>query len=336
VSPSPSVSVLLPVRDGEPTLGSALRSVARQRAVDFECVVVLDGCRDESGRIADEIAREDSRFRIVAAPRVGLVAALQTGLAHCRGALVARMDADDVMHRDRLAWQARALGAHPDWDGVGCHVRLFPRSALTDGMRAYEAWLRSIDGPEAVRREAFVECPIPHPTLMLRRPVLAEAGYRDEGWPEDYDLVLRLLGEGRTLGMVPRRLLAWREGPSRLSRLHPAYAIARFVACKAAFLAEGPLAKEPGYVLWGYGRTGRTLRAALALHGKRPSRIVELHPGRLGQRIHEAEVVPPSWLSARTSLPLVVSVAGAGPRAEIRGVLAGYGYLEGRDFWCAA
>jgi glycosyltransferase involved in cell wall biosynthesis len=336
VSATPQVSVLLPVRDGDATLAAALRSVARQRGVGFECVVVLDGCSDGSARIAGEMARKDPRFRVVDVAPAGLVAALQMGLIHCRGALIARMDADDVMHRDRLACQARALDVHRDWDGVGCHVRLFPRSALTDGMRAYEAWLRTIDGPEAVRREAFVECPIPHPTLMLRHPVLAETGYRDEGWPEDYDLVLRLLGQGRTLGMVPRRLLAWREGPDRLSRLHPTYAIARFVACKAAFLAAGPLAKEPGYVLWGYGRTGRTLRAALALHGKRPSRIVELHPGRLGQRIHEAEVVPPSWLHARTSLPLVVSVAGAGPRAEIRGVLSGYGYHEGRDFWCAA
>jgi len=171
---------------------------------------------------------------------------------------------------------------------------------------------------------------------VLRRAVLARAGYRDEGWPEDYDLLLRLLAEGRSLGMVPRRLLAWREGAERLSRVHPAYRIDRFVACKAAFLAAGPLAGGTDYVLWGYGRTGRTLRAALALHGKGPNRIVELHPGRLGQWIHEAEVVPPSWLRARTSLPVVVSVAGAGPRAEIRGVLSDYGYVEGRDFWCAA
>lgn len=298
--------------------------------------MVDDGSKDASAAIAERFSSADSRFRVLRCPREGLVQALTTGLARCRGNHVARMDADDIMHRDRLALQSAALDAHPGWDGVGCHVRLFPRRLVTDGMRAYERWLRSIVDADVVRREAFVECPIPHPTLMLRRAVLARAGYRDEGWPEDYDLLLRLLAEGRTLGMVPRRLLAWREGPGRLSRVHRSYGIDRFVACKAAFLAGGPLAKGDAYVLWGYGRTGRTLRAALARHGKHPTKIVELHPGRLGQRIHGAEVVSPEWLGTRIEQPLIVSVAGAGPRGEIREKLAGYRYVEGRDFWCAA
>ena len=53
---------------------------------------------------------------------------------------------------------------------------------------------------------------------MVRRTVLAAVGYRDRGWPEDYDLVLRLLAAGPEIGVVPRRLLAWRDGPGRLTR----------------------------------------------------------------------------------------------------------------------
>jgi hypothetical protein len=158
------------------------------------------------------------------------------------------------------------------------------------------------------------------------------------GWPEDYDLVLRLLGAGHSLGVVPEPLLAWRDGPGRLSRNDPAYAPAAFVACKAAFLASGFLAAHTGYALWGYGGTGRALRRALAAHGKRLARVIELHPRRLGQRIHGAPVVPPAALRApeARALPLVVSVAGAGPRAEIRAALAALDYREGRDFVCAA
>lgn len=107
MSATPQVSVLLPVRDGDATLAAALRSVARQRGVGFECVVVLDGCSDGSARIAGEMARKDPRFRVVDVAPAGLVAALQMGLIHCRGALIARMDADDVMHRDRLACEIR-------------------------------------------------------------------------------------------------------------------------------------------------------------------------------------------------------------------------------------
>jgi glycosyltransferase involved in cell wall biosynthesis len=333
---TPRLSVLLPARDAGATLAVALRSVQRQRETDFECVVVDDGSRDATRAVADGFAAADPRFRVIAGPREGLVRALNRGLAACRGELVARMDADDWMHRDRLALQAGALSGDPSLAGVGCHVRIFPRAGLTEGLRAYERWLRSIRDPERVRRDAFVECPIAHPTLVVRRATLAGLGFRDCGWPEDYDLVLRLLACGARLGVVPRRLLGWRDGPGRLSRTHPAYAQERFVACKAAFLAEGFLAHAERYVLWGYGGTGRALRRALAAHGRTPSHVVELHPGRLGQRIHGAPVVAPEALAALRGRPVVVSVAGEGPRAEIRAALAALRLEELRDFVCAA
>jgi glycosyltransferase involved in cell wall biosynthesis len=336
---APRVSVLLPVRDAEATLACALASIARQSEARFECVVVDDGSRDASRPIAERFAARDARFRVIAAPREGLVVALNRGLAAARAPLVARHDADDVMRRERLARQCAALDADDTLAGVGCHVHLFPQRAISDGLRSYGAWLNSLASAADVVRDAFVECPLAHPTLVLRRGALAAlGGYRERGWPEDYDLVLRILASGGALGVVPEKLLAWRDGPARLSRNSPAYAQAAFTACKAEFLARGFLAAQPHYSLWGYGGTGRALAKALAAHGKRLGRVVELHPRRLGQRIHGAPVVPPAALGepAARDWPLVVSVSGAGPRAEIRGALAALGWRDGRDFLCAA
>ena len=220
------------MRDAAETLPTCLESISRQSERNWECVIVDDGSSDASLDCARRFARSDDRFRVVEAERRGLVAALGTGLAECRGRHIARMDADDLMHRDRLRLQADALDANPDLAGIGSHVRLFPRSALGDGMRAYERWLASIDSPRRVREEAFVECPIAHPTLALRTEIARELGYRDRGWPEDYDLLLRLLASGRELGVVPRRLLGWRHTPNRLSQTSPVYANDRFTACK--------------------------------------------------------------------------------------------------------
>jgi hypothetical protein len=332
----PLVSVLLPVRDAEAMLGAALRSVARQTLPRFECVVVDDGSRDASLAIARAEAARDPRIRVVPGPRAGLVAALQLGLGHCRAPLVARMDADDWMHRERLAAQAAALAADASLSGVGCHVRCFPRRDVGAGLRAYEAWLASVDSPWRVRQEAFVECPLAHPTWMLRRDALAAFPYRDVGWPEDYDLLLRLLAAGRRIGVVPRRLLGWRVHTARLSRTSPVYATERFTACRAAHLATGPLAAAAPYLLWGYGGTGRALARALDAHGKRPAAIVEIHPRRLGRTIRGAPVISRHALGAPNGLPLVVSVAGAEPRALIRAELARLGWRECVDFFCAA
>jgi glycosyltransferase involved in cell wall biosynthesis len=332
----PVVSVLLPARDAERTLDAALASVARQTLARFECVVVDDGSRDATPAIARAAAARDPRFRVVAGAREGLVAALARGLAACRAPLVARMDADDWMHRERLAAQAAALAADPTLSGVGCHVRCFPRRELGPGLRAYEAWLASVDSAWRVRQDAFVECPLAHPSWMLRREALDALPYRDAGWPEDYDLLLRLLGAGRRIGVVPRRLLGWRVHGERLSRTSPIYTEERFTACKAAHLAAGFLAQGPSYLLWGYGGTGRALARALDAHGKRPAAIVEIHPRRLGRTIRGAPVISRHALGAPKGIPLVASVAGAGPRALIRAELARLGWRECVDFVCAA
>jgi glycosyltransferase involved in cell wall biosynthesis len=333
---TPRVSILLPAYDAAPTLPTCLRSIERQSETRFECVVVDDGSRDGTAEVVRTVARRDPRFELVSAPHRGLVEALKLGLAHCRAPVVARMDADDWMHRDRLAAQLAALAAQPELAAVGCHVRIFPRTREAGGRRAYEAWLAELTTARDVRRDAFVECGVAHPTWMIRREVLTRFGYRDLGWPEDYDLLLRLLASGHEVGVVPRRLLGWRDHPGRLSRVHPAYELERFTACKAAHLADGLLAGGPEYILWGYGDTGRLLSRALRAHGKQPVRIVELHPGRIGQRIHGAAVIAPEALAEAPRRPIVASVSGPEARRKIRAFLRSIGRRDGIDFVCAA
>ena len=329
------VSILLPAWNAAATLEACLRSIGRQTERAWECVAVDDGSTDATAEMLATAATHDRRFRLISRPHQGLIAALNAGLAECRARLVARMDADDVMHRERLQWQLAVLNADPSLAAVGCHVGIFPKARITPRLRDYEAWLNDLALPEDVARDAFIECPIAHPTLMMRRE-MADLGYRDVGWPEDYDLILRALAAGFRLGVVPMRLHGWRDHDGSLSRTHARYAQDRFTACKAHFLSLGFLAGGADYILWGFGRTGRALYRALAALGKHPSHIVEVDPGRLGQRIHGAAVVPPDALRSLRGRPVIVSVARAGPRGEIRAAMAAMDFVEGRDYVCAA
>lgn len=332
----PLCSILLPARDAAATLPACLSSIERQELADFECVVVDDHSRDATGDLLAAWRRRDPRLLPVANPGAGLIDALQHGLQHCRGEFVARMDADDVMHSERLARQVEALRRQPRLSGIGCRVRLFPTAAVGAGMASYARWLNGIESADDVRREAFVESPIVHPTLVLRREVAQAFGWRDAGWPEDYDLLLRLLQQDHQLAVLPRRLLAWRRGPRTLTVTDPRYGAERFFAAKAAFLASGLLRGADGYVLWGFGGTGRALRRALLRHGLSMSHLIERHPRRLGQRIHGAPVLRPEQLAELPHHRIVVSVSGADNRALIRAQLAALGRVELVDFVCAA
>jgi glycosyltransferase involved in cell wall biosynthesis len=322
----------VPVYNAAATLRDCLRSIERQTEQNFECVIVDDGSSDGSLAVARRVAAADDRFLVVAREHEGLVPTLNAGIEHCRAALVARMDADDRMSRRRLELQCHALDDDPQLAAVGCHVRLFPRRDLRAGRLSYERWLNSIDSAGQLERDAFVECPIAHPSLMIRRATLARYRYRNMQWPEDYDLVLRLLAAGERLGVVPRRLLHWRDDATRLSRTHPDYALDRFVACRASFLCETHLRDTRHYVLWGYGGTGKALRRHLDALGKEPLAIVELHPGRLGQRIAGAPVIRPEGLCAYTRAFVVVSVAGPVARQQIRAALDAMGRRELEDY----
>lgn len=334
--PRPRISVLLPAWNAESTLVACLDSLLAQAEKHWECLLVDDGSSDGTSEIVSHFEAADSRIRGVARDHRGIVESLNAGLELCRGEFVARMDADDRMHPERLALQLAALQAHPDWAAVGCQVELFPAEIVTEGRANHARWLNGISTLDEVRREAFVECPIAHPALFARRKAMQDFGYRDPGWPEDYDLVLRWLGAGLRIANVPRPLLEWRETPGRLSRTSPVYGLGRFTACKAFFLFENFLKRRPDYILWGHGATGRALRKALLQLGSRPTHIVEVHPRRQGESIHGAPVIAPGQLPAPGGTPIIASVAGGKPRGEIRAALDARGFRETVDYVCAA
>jgi GT2 family glycosyltransferase len=340
VPATPRVSVLLPVRDARPFLAACLASLEAQTLADFEIVAVDDGSRDGSAELLAATARRDPRLRLLRQPRRGLVAALNRGLEACRAPYVARLDADDLAARRRLELQAGALDADPALAVVSCRVRHFPSAAVGGGFRIYERWLNRLLSHEQIVRERFIESPLPHPSVMARRRVLeAAGGYRDRGWPEDYDLWLRLAAAGMRFRKLPRCLVGWRAHPGRLTHTDRRYAVERFLACKAHHLARGPLAgRRP--LVWGAGQTGRRLAKHLEREDAAPLAFLDIDPKKIGGQLRRQPVVAadelPRLLLELDGPPVVTAVASRGARQLIRERLATWGLVEGATFWCAA
>jgi GT2 family glycosyltransferase len=333
----PRIAVLLPARDAAATVRAAAVSILRQTERDLALVAVDDGSRDGTGEILDRLAARDRRVVVVRGRGEGIAGALNRGLSRCDAPLVARMDADDVAHPERLAVQRAALEADPSLAAAGSRVRLFPGRAVREGMARYAAWLNGLVTPELVRRDLFVEAPLVHPAATLRRATLeAAGGWRDGDFPEDYDLWLRLAAAGARLTNVPRRLLAWRESPERATRRDPRYALSRHVALKCRALAAGPLAGRTEVALWGAGETGKAFSDALLREGIRVALFVEVDRKKVGRVVRGAPVIGYEEAGRARGLPLLVAVGAPGARTLIREELARQGFLEEREFWCVA
>jgi hypothetical protein len=275
--------------------------------------------------------------RIVDPPAPGLVSALNAAAAAARAPLLARMDADDLSHPDRLEAQAARLQRDHDLAILGTRVRLFGGPTLSQGMRDYVRWQDSLVDHDAIVRDLYVESPLAHPSVMMRASLLAAmGGYRAFDGPEDYDLWLRAHAAGARFAKLPEVLLEWRDGAHRLSRTDPRYAAPRFREVKIRALEQGPLARRPPLVVWGAGPVGKGWSRALRARGHEVAAFVEVHPGRLGQRIHEAPVVPVAEAVRFPGALHLAAVGRPGAREEIRRRAAAIGLRDGHELIAVA
>lgn len=98
-----TVSIIVPVYNKERYLCSTLNTITNQSFPDFECLLIDDGSTDGSGKICDEFAESDSRFRVFHIKNGGVSHARNIGLNQARGEYVTFIDADDEIHVNYLS-----------------------------------------------------------------------------------------------------------------------------------------------------------------------------------------------------------------------------------------
>lgn len=200
---NPLVSVVIPFFNAERTLLPTVRSVLAQSYVNWELILLDDGSTDGSLALARSIA--DPRVQVVSdGHNRGLINRLNQMLELSRGELIARMDADDLMHPQRLEKQVAAMLADPSLDVLATGI------AVLDG----DYWVTGVrdTGPLDMRPASVLTIgSIVHPSVMLRRAWLQTHPYRG-GYhrAEDRELWLRALPDTH-FGKLKEPLLFYRE-----------------------------------------------------------------------------------------------------------------------------
>ncbi|MEN6640916.1 MAG: glycosyltransferase family 2 protein [Armatimonadia bacterium] len=121
MSETPLVTVAVPFYNNERTLLNTIRSVLAQSLEDWEMILADDGSPDGSLQVAQSV--QDPRIRVISDGRNLKVAARRNQITReARGKYIAVLDADDLMHPDRLKRQIELLEARPEVDVVGTQM----------------------------------------------------------------------------------------------------------------------------------------------------------------------------------------------------------------------
>ena len=193
-SPSPLVSVLMSVYNGERYLSQAITSILNQSFGEFEFIIIDDGSKDTSWEILTQAADQDTRIRLLRNDsNLGLPKSLNRGLAQVKGAYIARMDADDVSHPERLAKELILLESTPSLVLVGSSYLIIDENGQTIKKECH-----SVDDT-SIRWHMLFHNSFCHSAVMMRADVLASYGlsYNEEcRYAQDYELWSRLMDHG--------------------------------------------------------------------------------------------------------------------------------------------
>lgn len=307
----------------------------------FEIVAVDDGSTDSTLEKLQGWQAKDGRVRLLVREHEGIIPALNAGLEVCRAPYVARMDADDRAHPDRLERQVAMLEGDPGLAVCASLVEGFPEDRVREGFRIYIDWLNRLVTHEDIAREIFIESPLAHPSVAFRkRWVEKVGGYQEHGWAEDYDLWLRLYLAGATFGKVPEILVYWREHEHRLTRTDSRYSVENFIRAKAHYLCKGPLSERDGVILWGAGQMGRRLAKHIEREGAPLAAFVDIDPKKIGRKRRDKPIIAPedlrSWLQRYSNPVVLAAVSSRGARELIRERLTAMGLREAIDWWAVA
>lgn len=217
-----SISVVMPLFNKEEQVARAIFSVLRQRASNFELIVVNDGSSDRSGAIAASF--NDPRIQILSQDNAGVSAARNLGVIHAKAGLVAFLDADDEWHPTFLETILELAKAHPDCGvyatayqiGAECHLHPAQIRGLRPGFTAGE-----LENYFSVAANS--DPPICSSSVAVRREALTSIGGFPVGASVGEDLLTwaRLATQFKIAYSTQPLATFWQQGSDHIPRRAP-------------------------------------------------------------------------------------------------------------------
>jgi glycosyltransferase involved in cell wall biosynthesis len=178
-----------------------------------EYIIINDASDDDTSDILSRCSRKDKRITIITnAKNLGLTKSLNLGIGASKGEYIARQDADDVSHPERLAKQIEYLTRNKDVMMLGTGGHLMDESGNV--LRREHV----VTGKNRLKKRLWKRNQFIHGSVVIRRSCLNDVGLYNEEFKsaQDYDLFLRI-SEKYAVDNLPDPLYSYRLNPTAIS-----------------------------------------------------------------------------------------------------------------------
>lgn len=329
------ISIILPVKNGGDFFRNCLESIIGQQLDGFkmELLIVDDHSDDASLEIAQEFSQKHAFITSHENPGQGVLDALNQGYRLSKGNLISRMDADDLMPDDKMLILWRTLMANNGVDVATGKVEYFSTTKeLNDGYRSYEQWLNMIVDQKSWRSNCYKECVIASPNWLTTRESFESIGGFGSNYPEDYDLVFRMIYGGLKITASDQITHLWRDHDTRTSRTSDLYLDNTFLELKMKYFLKEENQPEQSLILIGAGKKGKKIARMLQAAGKSFSWMTN-NPNKSGHVIYDVILEDENQHSLSPSNKYLIAVANHDEQRSLFANFEGKGLEMGRHFF---
>ncbi|MGB3150370.1 MAG: glycosyltransferase family 2 protein [Maribacter sp.] len=303
------VSILIPFKNTASYLPECMDSIIRQTYTQWEVIAINDHSTDNSLKIMRNFEITDRRIKVLNNNGVGIIEALRSAYEMSKGVFITRMDSDDIMAGERLAFMVNQLLRHGKGHIAIGQVHYFSARGISSGYHRYEKWLNKLTKKGMNFKEVYKECVIPSPCWLVHREDLdACKAFEPNRYPEDYDLTFRFYERGLICIPCDKVLLHWRDYDTRTSRTSKHYAQNYFLDIKLHYFLKLDWDSNKALTVWGAGNKGKTI-AKLLINQSIPFYWVCNNPKKIGKDIYAQKLFNFDKLKSLHNPQTIVTVA---------------------------
>jgi glycosyltransferase involved in cell wall biosynthesis len=208
------ISVIMPVYNRENYLDDSIQSILKQSYSNFEFIIIDDCSTDGSKNKIKSYVKKDKRI-IFLENKKNICAAksFKKGFNIAKGAFIARMDSDDISHKDRFKKQMRLFLSWPQLSvlGTGANIINSRGQLISKKLMPFDYY--------SVSKILKYSVPVFNPSVMIRASAFKIAGFLDHNMEpaDDLELWLRFFSKKLIITNLQECLIDYRIHDNNLS-----------------------------------------------------------------------------------------------------------------------